>query len=158
MELKELMKKFGEETGLTRLLPDADGIYRLEIDGRAVSLGETDSGRLLVMWSAIGELPSGDRETLYRLLLEEMFMAQGTAGASFALESGNDMLFLQRADALQAMDYDGFKAMFETFLNAGDHWAKLIADFGPLAAELDTKAKASDAEISRLGAAGFVRV
>lgn len=158
MELKELMKKFGEETGLTKLVPDADGVYRLEIDERAVSLAEIDSGRRLVTWSSVGELPPDGRETFYRLLLEEMFMARGTAGSSFALEPDNDTLFLQRTDALEAMDYEGFKAMFETFVNVGDHWEKLVADFSPLASELTKEKDAAQDEITRLGASDFMQV
>ncbi len=119
---------------------------------------EFGAGRRLVVWAAVGELPGGGRETFYRLLLEEMFMAQGTAGSSFALEPGNDTIFLQRTDALEAMDYGGFKAMFETFLNVRAHWARLVADFSPLASELTKEKVATEAEITRFGASGFMQV
>lgn len=158
MELSELMKNFGAEMGLTKLAPDGDGIYRLAIDDRAVSLAEADSGRMLVVWAAICELPTDGRETLFRLLLEEMFMAQGTGGAFFAVEPKENVLYLQRIDALAAMDYDFFKSVFEQFINICDHWEKLIAGFNPLAAQLESAKKEADAAVGRLGDSGFMMV
>lgn len=135
MDFKELMSGFGEKVGIEGLAPDGENICRIDIDGMSVSLMEHLESRSIVIWAEVSEPPPEGVTILYRVLMEAMFMGQGTGGSSFSIEPESKKIFLHRIDPLQSLDLDSFCAILEKFVNVLEQWRKLIADFRPVAAE-----------------------
>lgn len=156
MELKDIMEAFAAEVGVTEVAPDDAGVYHLEFDGMGVSFATADDR--LVTWAEVGEIPSEGCERLYRALLEAMLLGSLTKGASFAVDSETDRIFLQRLDALAALSPEGFRKMIETFVNVLETWRKVVSDFQEVAPEQARKAEAAAAEVRELDRGGFMRV
>ena len=137
MELSEIMEQFAQKIGLADFAPDADGSYRLAIDDMTVSFVEEGESRTLATYAEIGDLPPEGVTALYRVLMEAMFMGQATGGSAFSVEPNSGKIFLHRVDSLAALDADAFSAMLEKFVNVLEQWRKLIADFRPVAGEVE---------------------
>ena len=158
MELKEMMAAFAAEIGLGRLEPDADGVFHLGVDEMSIALAEDRNTRQLVTFAEVGEPPSGCRDRLYRVLMEAMFMGRATNGAMFAVPEGGETICLQRFDALATLDYDGFKAMLEAFVNDLERWRKFVAEFQDVADAIDADKEQEAAALHEFGLGGGIRV
>lgn len=159
MELKEIMGTFAAELGLEALEPDADGFFHLAVDEMTVSFAELkDAGQLLTL-AEVCEPPPATQSRLYRMLMEAMHMGAATGGAMFSVAPDGEKIFLQRFDALAALDCDGFKAMLEKFVNVLEEWRQAVAAFRDIEPVLDDAKKESDAALRQfgLGAEGMIR-
>ena len=154
MELSEIMEQFAQKIGLADFAPDADGSYRLAIDDMTVSFVDEGESRTLATYAEIGDPPPEGVTALYRVLMEAMFMGQATCGSAFSVEPNSGKIFLHRVDSLAALDADAFSAMLEKFVNVLEQWRKLIADFRPVAGEVE---KVLSDEPPMLGS-GFMQV
>lgn len=150
MEFSDLMKEFGAKVGISDLAPDDENICRVDIDGMSIAFfgfAEADS---VVTWAEVSEPPPEGEAMLYRVLMESMFMGQGTGGSAFSVEPSTGKIYLHRLDPLKILDLESFCQMLEKFVNTLEQWRKMIVDFRPVAAAV----KESDAETSRLAALG----
>ena len=160
MELKELMEGLAAACGIDGMAANEDGIYRLMIDDMEVSFMSVEESGQLVVWAEVCEMPPEGRERLCRVLMESMFMGRATGGATFSIEPESGKVCLQRIEFLSALDVEAFNGLLEKFVNVLEEWRKIIADFRPVAEELDRKA-AEDAEADRqvgMGLDGFMQV
>lgn len=160
MDLDEIMAAFAAESGIKGLSADEDGTYSLSIDDMSVSFMEIpETGRLATL-AKVCDLPSEGRESLYRVMMEAMFMGRATGGAMFSVEPEGDAVFLQRVDPLAVMDPDGFKAMLEQFVNVLEEWRKLVVDFREVAPKLESVRQETQEETREfgLGTGGFMQV
>ena len=159
MELKEIMAAFAAETGMQELKPDDGGVFHVMIDEMPVSFGEIKDAGQLVTLAQVCEPPPETRNRLYRVLMEAMHMGTATGGAMFSVAPDGEMIYLQRFDALQALDYDGFKSMLEKFVNVLEQWRGIIAVFRVVAPVLEGAGAEEDAELRqfRLGGDGIIR-
>ena len=162
MKLSALMEEFAEEAGAKPFVADANGVFNIEIDTVPVSIGESDDGHVILQ-GPVGEPPPGalaGRERLYRVLLESMFHGEGTGGATFSIERASGMLFLHKVENGLALDYIGFKAFLESFVNTLGRWREILVDYRPVAERME-RDEQEGTEASRdaiLGGDGFIRV
>lgn len=162
MELKELMEGFAAATGLEGLEPDDGGAYGLQIDGMSVTVCEADDAHVALL-AAVGEPPPdavAGRERLYRTLLESAHLGRGTAGASFSIDEATGEIFLTRLESAAALDPEGFRRLLGDFANALAEWRQIVADFRPLAGQVDEDEReaAEESRAAGMGAEGFLRV
>ena len=77
----------------------------------------------------------------------------------FSVAPDGEMIFLQRFDALAALDYDGFKAMLEKFVNVLEEWRQAVAAFRNIEPAINDAKEENDAELRQLGlgADGMIR-
>lgn len=144
MDFSELMQQFGAKIGLEGLVPDGDNTCRIDIDGMSVSfMGHLESDTV-VTWAEVSEPPPEGVTLLFRVLMEAMFMGQGTGGAAFSVEPESGKIYLHRVDPLAVMDVDAFCTMLEKFVNVLEQWRKIIADFRPVAAEVEKSGSLPD--------------
>ena len=151
MELSEIMSAFAAEMGLGSLAPDADGVFHVGIDEMTVSFAELKDSGLLVTLAKVCEPPPGTQARLYRVLMEAMHMGTATGGAMFSVAPDGEMIYLQRFDALKALDYPGFRTMLERFVNVLEQWRRLVAAFRDVAPALNAAGDRDDAEVRQLG-------
>ena len=162
MDFDEIMAQFAAAAGLDGLRADADGVYRLLIDGMPVSACPTDDGHI-ALFAPVGEPPPAalaGRERLYRVLLESMFHGEGTGGATFSIERTSGMVFLHKVENGLALDYGGFKAFLESFVSALGQWRGVLVEFRPVAERMERDMQETS-EASRnaiLGGDGFIKV
>ena len=154
MELKEIMAAFAAELGLEALEPDADGLFHLAVDEMTVSFAELKDAGQLVTLAEVCEPPPETQSRLYRMLMEAMHMGAATGGAMFSVAPDGEMIYLQRFDALAALDCDGFKAMLEKFVNVLEEWRRTVAAFRVVEPALDDAKKESDAAFLQFGLGG----
>lgn len=136
MDFKDLMSGFGAKVGIPDLAPDSENTCRIDIDGMSVSFMQHQESDMVVTWAEVSEPPPEGVTILYRVLMESMFMGQGTGGSTFSIEPESKKIFLHRLDPLALMDLDSFCTMLEKFVNVLEQWRKLIADFRPVAEEI----------------------
>ena len=159
MDLKEIMAAFAAEMGLEALAPDANGLFHIAVDEMTVSFAElADAGRLVTL-AEVCEPPPEAQSRLYRMLMEAMHMGSATDGAMFSVAPDGETIFLQRFDALAALDYEGFKAMLEKFVNVLEEWRQVVAAFRGVEPAINDAKEEEDAERRRfgLGADGVIR-
>lgn len=158
MDFKDLMREFGGKVGLDDLQPDGENTCRVDIDGMGVSfMGHVESGTI-VTWAEVGEPPPEGVDMLYRVLMEAMFMGQGTGGSAFSIEPQTGNIYLHRVDPLLIMDIDSFCAMLEKFVNVLEQWRKMVADFRPVAAEISRAQEEQKGAESEQMSGGFMQV
>lgn len=154
MELKEIMAAFAAEMGLEALTPDKGGRFHVAVDEMTVSFAElTDAGQLVTL-AQVCEPPPETQSRLYRVLMEAMHMGAATGGAMFSVAPDGEMIYLQRFDALAALDYDGFKAMLGKFVNVLEEWRRLVAAFRDVAPALEAAENESDGGLRQFGPGG----
>ena len=162
MNLEALMREYAEEAGHKPFVADGNGAFNLEIDSMSVSFEETDDGHI-VLQGPVGGLPpavSAGRERLYRALLEAMFRGKASGGAVFSVDHASDTVYLHRIEHSLALDYIGFKAFVESFINVLAQWRTLLADYRPDAGQAEQGAQ-EEPEASHgsvFGGDGFIRV
>lgn len=152
MELKELAAAFGEEAKLPGLGPDADGVYRVEIDGMTVAFTDEPKTNRLMTWAVVGEFPAEGREEICIRLLKGMFMGAETGGSSFAVNPETGYVYLQRMDELQTMDADRFMSAIDSFVTVLERWRAEISNFRP------SEDEKPDGALSGFGNGGFLKV
>lgn len=149
MEIDELMRALAADIRLEGLEPDENGAWGLDIDGMAVTFADrANDGRLLIC-ADVGEPPAEGREALYAVLLQAMYLGDGTQGSEFSLDD-EEKVVLQRTLDLRYLDLAEFKAVLEGFVNVLERWRKTLADFRPGAAA------SADVPAAELG--GFMQV
>ena len=139
MKLDALMREFAEEAGQSLFVTDENGVFNIEIDDMPVALAESDDGHIVVQ-APVGEPPPdvlAGRERLYRVLLESMFGGKESGGAVFSIEQDSGMVYLHRVEHGLALDYVGFKAFLESFVNVLAEWRRLLTDFRPVAEQME---------------------
>ena len=157
MEFDELMAGFVGKLGIEGAKPDAAGAWHFEIDGMSVSLLEVAETGELLTWADVGEPPPEGRERLYRVLLESMFMGEGTGGASFSIAHDDGRVRLHRVDSLAGLDFDRFMANLERFVNILEEWRGILADFREAAPEQVRKMAEAAEETRAFGLGGFLQ-
>lgn len=124
------IKYFGEQVGVS-LECNAEGIYLFEIDGRAFSIYDLDDCDRIVLSGDVGYPPPGDRENLYKTLLEAQYMLKSTSGATFSINPDTGKLTLCKMLVPAILDNDGFFKETEDFVNALHTWANIISNYQP---------------------------
>lgn len=160
MEYAELMRTLGERLEIDEFTPDADGHYRLKVDGTVVSFVELPESGLMDTVAKVCDLPEEGGDRICRVLLSAMAPG-GTAEAyAFFVMPDGKSVWLRRTDVLDRIDADGLREMLEGVADALAEWRKAIGDFGAALPVIDEELAKQAAENRRLDSNidGFLRV
>lgn len=128
MDNFKLIKYFGDQLGIN-LDYNPDGAYAFEIDGLAFAIHDlSDCGRI-VLSGDMGSPPPGDREHLYKTLLEAQYMLKCTGGATFSINPDTGNLTLCKVLVTAVLDDGEFFQETESFINALHSWASVISNY-----------------------------
>ena len=129
MEFEELLKKLAEACGIDRLEPDESHMVHLGADGSALTIVGDPVTRTVVLFSEIGELPLEKREAFYEQALKANWLFQGGGGATLAINPDTNILTLNRAMPMEALDGDRFVELVRGFLAVLTRWRQLAKDW-----------------------------
>ena len=129
MEFEELLKKLAEACGIDRLEPDESHMVHLGADGSALTIVGDPETRMVVLFSEIGDLPIEGRERFYEQVLKANWLFQGGGGATLAINPETNVLSLNRAMPMEALDGDRFVELVRGFLASLTRWRQLAKDW-----------------------------
>lgn len=121
-----LVEELAAQLGLTDLVLDENGSVQLVFDDTLVSFEfDEGAGRLLV-YAALGEVPSSMRERVYGLLLRENLFRGGDGDPVFAVLPESGSVLLQTALSLAGLELARLLAVLEGLLNRADQWTAFL--------------------------------
>lgn len=130
MMVDTYLQRFSERAG-TNLSPLDDTGYTTVRKGSAV-VGINvleDHGVLLILAPVMKVPQAGEREKLFRRLLELSFIT--TADAAFAIDEQKDEVFVRALRRLSGLDYEEFEDLVATVAKVADEWDDLLKkEFG----------------------------
>ena len=129
MDFTELLDCLAKECGIERLEPDESHMVHLGADGTALTIVGDPETRLVVLFSEIGDLPLEKREAFYEQALKANWLFQGGAGASLAINPESNVLALNRALPMDALDGEGFVEAVRSFLAVLYRWRELALNW-----------------------------
>jgi hypothetical protein len=135
---QDLLAAYGQLVGLANLRFDAHGCARLMFqESLAVDL-EVDAGAgCLHAYSVLGPVPAGDREALYRKLLEANLFGTQTGGATLAVDAVQEEVLLCRRVDLNTATATSFAEFLAEFARGARQWRQQFGS-GELTAEVNT--------------------
>lgn len=150
------MSEFAEKFGVDGLSPDGEGVYHLDADGMAFALADAEDRVHFAIWAEVCPVPAEERERLYDILMQAMYMGQQTSGACFSVNDST--VYLHQIEALADMNLERFKVFLEKFINTYATWHAAVADFNSVLPDLAQKAHEQALESRSFEARGFIRV
>lgn len=127
--INDYVKRFGAERNLDLAPLDDSGVTRIQRGSAVVSIHAVAEQGVLLLLSKVMDVPAGDREPLYRRLLELSFTATGDA--AFSINKNSDEVYLRCLRSLEGLSYDEFEDMVHTIATVADTWDdKLRSEFG----------------------------
>lgn len=123
------IQRFGRERNLDLPALSEDGTAQLQRGSAVISIHVVTEQGVLLLLSRVMPVPEGNREELFRRLLELSFLATGDA--AFAINNKTDEIFLRCLRRLEGLDYDEFEDLLHTIATVADEWDdKLRTEFG----------------------------
>jgi hypothetical protein len=123
------IQRFGHERNLELPALSADGTSQIQRGTAVVSIHVVVEQGVLLLLSRVMPVPDGQREDLFRRLLELSFLSTGDA--AFAINPKTDEVFLRCLRRLEGLDYDEFEDLLHTIATVADQWDdKLRSEFG----------------------------
>lgn len=124
----DLLAEYGQIAGLASLRFDDHGCARLLFeDSVAVDLEIDESAGCIQVYSVLGPVPPGDREPLYRRLLEGNLFGQQTGGALLAVDPvREEVLLCSRVDPATA-SASALVTRMDSFAGAAADWQRRFA-------------------------------
>lgn len=129
MTISELMDGLSAGLEGETLEPDADGIYRIDVDGVVVAMTEKPEENVLLLWSEIGQVPENYQARYYRGLLEGMFFDKGTGGAVFSCNAEDDTILMHKRLYLSELDVEQLGREVCAFCEMVEKWREVTDDF-----------------------------
>lgn len=105
MEFKALIGSYAEQFQIGDIVPDEEGVVRLNADGIGISLKPTPDGESAQIRVRVGDLPA-DRGELMMRMMEAMFLGRRTGSSVFVVKPGCDTCFLQQTLPLARIGLD----------------------------------------------------
>ena len=116
-QINEFIARFGEERDIELEPLDDGGVTRVQRGSAVVWIHCLPQQGVLLLLSKVLPVPDGQREVLYRRLLELSFLA--TRDAAFAIDKDSDTVYLRALRQLDGLDYDEFEDMVHTVASVG---------------------------------------
>ncbi len=131
---QDLLAAYGQTAGLPELKFDHNGCARLLFESStAIDLEVDEPSNCIQMYSVLGPVPAGNREPLYRNLLEGNLFGTHTGGAALSIDPvQEEILLCGRAD-LNAMTADLLAESLQAFAGVASLWKQRFSA-GDLAA------------------------
>lgn len=118
-----LLAACGPLVGLPRLQFESHGCARLLFeDSVAIDLEIDHEARCIQLYSVLGAVPAGNRETLYRRLLESHLFGTHTDGATLALDTTQDEVLLGRRVDLDSATAPELAELLKRFAGVAQQW------------------------------------
>lgn len=128
MEFKDFTKALGETLGMK--LENVGGACGLDIDGVTVMLHDADD--LVLLSAEIGLPPqAGGLEALYKAALKANWLYRGTGGATLAINTQDDSIWLEKYNFLERLDGERGLEMITRFAETDKAWQGLVNGFMP---------------------------
>lgn len=142
---QELLTAYGQIAGLPGLKFEPHGCARLVFE-RSVAVDlEIDRGaHAIQVYGVLGPVPAGNRETLYRQLLEANLFCTKTRGATLSVDPVQEEVLLSRRVELASATPTAFAELIEQFAANVEEWrqkfgsGELVAAAARGSAELDS--------------------
>ena len=128
MNCKELVAALAADAGMEGEPVFEDGACHLGIDDRDVGFMETDDGRRMVVWAAIGECPVDRKDAFLIMLLRANFMGRMLTDGAFSL-SDDDFVYAHCVFTLPVQEKEAFYEGLRNFLEAVDEWSRLAETY-----------------------------
>lgn len=137
-QLQEMFHALGEQMGMTHLQLDREGLLSLEVDRRLrLNFQYRELGNEVWMYADLGRVNASDGGIYERLLKANLFWTR-TAGATFSLsEDQPPHVILARSLVYSEMDFSGFEAAVELFMNTMEYWWNEVGASGELTGSID---------------------
>jgi hypothetical protein len=123
------LTRFGERSG-ARLEPlDGTGYTLVKKGSVGVGVNMLEDHGVLLFVAPLMAVPIGEREVLYRRLLELSFLT--TSDGAFAIDTQREEIVVRALRRLSGLDYEEFEDLLETVGKVADDWDDvLVAEFG----------------------------
>ena len=128
MQLNDLLKEFGQQSGLGNLALDENNACRLIFDDKLnVDVEMLPDGERFFIHAFVCAAPDKDDGKLLSELLAANLFGHATGGAVFALDKNQGDILLFKAFETEQTDYQAFSSGLEAFLNSLEYWIDKIA-------------------------------
>lgn len=121
-----LVDELAAQLGFTELALDETGTLQLVFDETLVSFEFDEGAGRLLIYAALGEVPSGIRERIYGRLLRENLFRGGDGDPVFAVLPDSGSVLLQTALQLEGLDLARLLVVLEGLLNRADQWTAFL--------------------------------
>lgn len=123
----QFLLELGTRLNLHKIQPDEQGYCAIAFDEVVIHLQYIEDKLEIIAFSTIGELSSDYRETILESLLQANLFWQETHGATFAIESETEQIFIQERFSLGQNDFNQFLVWLEQFTQTSEHWKQKLA-------------------------------
>lgn len=124
------LARFAERAGVPITPLDATGYTPVPKGSAVVGINVLEDHGVLLFVAPVMPVPAGNRETLYRRLLELSFLA--TSDAAFSIDAQRDEIAVRALRRLSGLDYEEFEDLLDTVGKVADDWDDALRnEFGP---------------------------
>jgi hypothetical protein len=99
---------------------DGTGYTQVKRGSAHIGINVLEDNGVLMLLAPIMQVPAGNREGLYRKLLELSFLS--TADAAFAIDGKKDLVYVRALRRLSALDYEELEDLLQTVGQVADEW------------------------------------
>jgi hypothetical protein len=114
------LSRFAERSGNPMTPLDATGYTQVRKGSASVGVNVIDDHGVLLLLAPVMKVPAGNREGLYRRLLELSLLT--TSDAAFAIDGKKDEVYVRALRRLSGLDYEEFEDLLETVGLVADEW------------------------------------
>jgi hypothetical protein len=108
---------------------DSSGYTQLKRGSAIIGVNVEETKGLFALLAPIMRVPSRNRESLYRRLLELSFLS--TSDAAFGIDADKDEIYVRAMRRLSSLDFEEFEDLVETVGRVADEWDDVLArEFG----------------------------
>jgi hypothetical protein len=118
------LKRFAERANREVAPLDENGYTQMRKGSASIGVNVLDDHGVLLMIAPVMPVPRGNREALYRRLLELSFLT--TADASFAIDAAKEEVFVRALRRLSGLDYEEFEDLLDTVGRVADEWDDVL--------------------------------
>lgn len=125
---QDLLLAYGRLAGLPTLGFDEHGCARLVFEGEvAIDLEADEPAHCIQVYAVLGPVPAGDREPLYRRLLEGNLFGQQTGGAMLAVDPVREEVLLCAQVDPAVVGAEALDGWMDRFAGTAAHWLRRYA-------------------------------
>ncbi len=114
------LERYGRNVGRPIPRIDASGRADIRHGSALVSVTVLEDHGVLVIHAPVGGIPDGNREALYRELLEASYLS--TSDAAFAVDASSQRIVVRALRRLSGLDYEELEDLIDTVGSVADEW------------------------------------
>lgn len=125
----DYLRRFGESVDAVLDPLDEDGYTDVCRGAATVGINVLEEHGILLFLSRIMAVPNEGREAFLRRLLELNFLV--TSDAAFAIDDGDDAVYLRALRRLSGLDFEEFEDLLHTMATVADEWESRLSELFP---------------------------